>query len=60
MQAYPDAQLYRFKTVPSFNKLCVIYGEEGSNGKPSNMAHSEDLDGIDPVLMVVNWHLVIL
>ncbi|CAL5360601.1 unnamed protein product [Camellia sinensis] len=46
-KAYPDAQLYKFKTVPSFNKLCVIYGEEGSNGKPSNMAHSEDLDDSD-------------
>ncbi|CAL5376558.1 unnamed protein product [Camellia sinensis] len=46
-KAYPDAQLYKFKIVPSFNKLCVIYGEEGSNGKPSNMAHSEDLDDSD-------------
>ncbi|CAL5375753.1 unnamed protein product [Camellia sinensis] len=46
-KAYPDAQLYKFKTIPSFNKLCVIYGEEGSNGKPSNMAHSEDLDDSD-------------
>lgn len=43
MQVYPDAQLYKFKTIPSYQKLCVIFGEEGSHGRPSCTGHKEDL-----------------
>ncbi|XP_057499756.1 uncharacterized protein LOC130783958 isoform X2 [Actinidia eriantha] len=47
-KAYPDAQSYKFRTVPSYQKLCVIYGEEGPNGRPSCTAHSQDLKSKDP------------
>ncbi|XP_058224209.1 uncharacterized protein LOC131333613 isoform X3 [Rhododendron vialii] len=42
-KVYLDAQLYNFKTIPSYQKLCVIFGEEGSNGRPSCTGHKEDL-----------------
>ncbi|KAH7846354.1 hypothetical protein Vadar_012865 [Vaccinium darrowii] len=39
---YPDAQLYKCKTIPSYRKLCVVYGEESLDGRPSWTAHEED------------------
>ncbi|GFY91640.1 hypothetical protein Acr_08g0000360 [Actinidia rufa] len=47
-KAYPDAQSYKFRTVPSYQKLCVIYGEEVPNGRPSCTAHNQDLKSKDP------------
>uniref|UniRef100_A0A5B6YGW0 Myb/SANT-like domain-containing protein n=1 Tax=Davidia involucrata TaxID=16924 RepID=A0A5B6YGW0_DAVIN len=52
-KAFPNARSYKFKTVPSYHKLCVIYGKESSNGRCSRMAHNdEDLNGEDPLLMI--------
>lgn len=52
MQVYPDARLYKFKTVPSYHKLSVIYGDEVSNGRSSPTPYHLELDGEDPVLMI--------
>lgn len=52
MQAIPDAQSYRNKTVPNYHKLCVIYGQESSNGGDNSLACYGDLDGEDPVWMI--------
>ncbi|RVX18770.1 L10-interacting MYB domain-containing protein [Vitis vinifera] len=52
IQAIPDAQSYRNKTVPNYHKLCVIYGQESSNGGDNSLACNGDLDGVDPVWMI--------
>jgi uncharacterized protein YcgL (UPF0745 family) len=52
MQVYPHVQSYRNKSVASYYKLCVIYGEESSNGRYSDMAQQADIDSKPPVLMV--------
>lgn len=42
MQDHPDARSYRVKTVPGYHKLCVIFGEESSDGRYSRLARSAD------------------
>ncbi|XP_059652509.1 uncharacterized protein LOC132299732 isoform X2 [Cornus florida] len=50
-KAYPEARCYKFTTVPSYHKLCVIYGKESANERSSCMAHNIDLSGEDPLFM---------
>lgn len=47
----PDARSYRVKTVPGFHKLCIIFGEEHSDGRYGRLARDVDPVGELPVLM---------
>lgn len=51
MQVRPDARSYRVKTVPGFHKLCIIFGEEHSDGRYGRLARDVDPVGELPVLM---------
>ncbi|PIN17903.1 hypothetical protein CDL12_09429 [Handroanthus impetiginosus] len=42
VKAHPDGRPYRVKTVPSYNKLCVIYGQDKYDGSFTRLAHSID------------------
>lgn len=44
MQEHPEAQSFLKKSLPSYHKLCVIYGEESSNGRRRQLAHNIDLE----------------
>lgn len=51
MQEHPDARSYRVKTLPSYHKLRVIFGEEQSNGRYSRLARDVDTSEQLPVPM---------
>ncbi|KAK7830407.1 l10-interacting myb domain-containing protein, partial [Quercus suber] len=48
---HPDARSYRVKTLPSYHKLCVIFGEEHADGRYSRLARNADPSGELPVSM---------
>ncbi|KAF2313038.1 hypothetical protein P3X46_019255 [Hevea brasiliensis] len=50
--AHPDARSYRVKTVPSYQKLCVIFGQESSDGRYSRLARIVDPNGETPGLVI--------
>ncbi|KAJ0029852.1 hypothetical protein Pint_12524 [Pistacia integerrima] len=61
MQEHPDARSYRVKTVPSYLKLCVIFGEEIYDGRYNRLAQNIDSNCEIPVLMTgfeKNDHLI--
>ncbi|XP_030544450.1 L10-interacting MYB domain-containing protein isoform X3 [Rhodamnia argentea] len=43
IKEHPDARSYRVRTVPSYHKLCVIFGERSSDARYNRVA-----DSIDP------------
>lgn len=51
MQSHPDARSYRVKTVPSYHKLCVIFGQESCDGRYNRLAQNVGTDGDVTVLM---------
>lgn len=55
MQEHPNSQSYRRKVVPDYHKLCVIFGQESSNGMCS-MAQRVYPENEDPDL-VIGMHL---
>lgn len=42
LKVHPDARSYRVKMVPSYHKLCIIYGQERSDQRYSCLARNAD------------------
>ncbi|GAV63187.1 Myb_DNA-bind_3 domain-containing protein [Cephalotus follicularis] len=51
IKAYPNAESYRNKCVPSFHKLSIIYGQESNDGRNNDLAHNKALDNEGPAMM---------
>ena len=51
MQSHPDARSYRVKTVPSYHKLRVIFGEEMCDRRYNRLAQNAGTDGDVTALM---------
>lgn len=60
MQVRPDARSYRNRTLPNFNDLCLIYGNEESLKRESSSNHSMDAEDDDPRVNVGTWPLLSL
>lgn len=54
MQSHPDARSYRVKTVPSYNKLCVIFGHENCEVRYNRLTQNVGTDDDATVLMTSN------
>lgn len=44
MQAQPDVQIYRNRTLMNFNDLCLIYAYTKADGRYSRSSHDIDFD----------------
>lgn len=44
MQAHPDAQCYKKKSLVNFDDLCLIYAYTTADGRYSRSSHDVDLD----------------
>ncbi|OMO62471.1 hypothetical protein CCACVL1_22808 [Corchorus capsularis] len=51
IKEHPYIQSYRNKSMPDYHKLCVIFGQESSNGRCS-MGQSVDFEDEDPDLII--------
>ncbi|KAL7595601.1 hypothetical protein Lser_V15G30039 [Lactuca serriola] len=55
IKVHPDARSYRVKMVSSYNKLCVIYGEDHSEGRYGRLARDVSSIGeIDEIILLPN------
>ncbi|OVA18483.1 Myb/SANT-like domain [Macleaya cordata] len=43
LKAHPEAQTFKTKTIPNYNDLCVIYGNETVNGRYNALSHNLSL-----------------
>lgn len=50
-EAHPDARSYRVKTIPSYSKLCAIYGQDSCDQRYSRWA-CNDPESEVPLLMI--------
>lgn len=50
-KAHPEARSLRVKTLPSYYKLCIIFGEESSDTRYIHLAHNADPISELPMLM---------
>ncbi|XWS26143.1 hypothetical protein CRYUN_Cryun26dG0005600 [Craigia yunnanensis] len=51
IKSHPDARSYRVKTVPSYHKLRVIFGQEICDGRYNRLAQNAGSDGDVTILM---------
>ncbi|KAK8489223.1 hypothetical protein V6N13_009516 [Hibiscus sabdariffa] len=54
IKSHPDARSYRVKTVPSYPKLRVIFGQENFHGRYNRLAQNVGADDDVTVLMSYN------
>ncbi|KAI3804546.1 hypothetical protein L1987_26174 [Smallanthus sonchifolius] len=45
IETHPDSRSYRVKTVPNYHKLCMIYGQNSSEGRYTPFARTVTVSG---------------